>query len=499
MKKFVAMLLALSLFLLFSACGPEPEPVEMGGEFPLGSAVNYTSVDTKPLHLVSTIPFTQAGEGQASLTNQRKIAGCDSLTLTRKEDGAVLTVDFPYTIAAGEYDWTTGQLTITRLLLNLAVAEMVGAENYPGWDFTDGSLRDLVGENQNGRLTSLGISYQTNIGVKLAANTSNGGTDRLYIGGSGMTRSQWQAQYPSLLVQFCIELADPMVIQLEPQSITALSGTNSLQPSCGTLTVLDGTSQTPSTVTDPTTASQEDPTEQTTTQDAPTEESTPAVESVLQGKTINVLGDSISSTNYERPNWWERIAEQTGAVFNDYGVSGACVATVEGSNGGPDSGFVDRFDEMDATADAVIVMGGTNDNKVPLGTWDSTDTTTFYGALNVLISGLQERYPDKPILFCTMIQTKNGYSEHVDNPMYVLMDLSPTDVLTRQLRAEAIKAKCQQYDVPCLDLYNESGISGEDGSLYYREGDSLHPSQAGQARMAEVIQPFLEEAFTQAP
>jgi hypothetical protein len=141
-------------------------------------------------------------------------------------------------------------------------------------------------------------------------------------------------------------------------------------------------------------------------------------------------------------------------------------------------------------------MGGTNDSGVPRGAWNSTDTSTFFGALNVLFSKVLNKYAGKPILVCTPMQSKGNYSSNVANPLADLLAKSDSNTLSLQLRAEAIKAKCKQYGIHCLDLYNTSGINGADANgFYYINGDTLHPSEIGQYRLGKLIQTELEKLF----
>lgn len=214
--------------------------------------------------------------------------------------------------------------------------------------------------------------------------------------------------------------------------------------------------------------------------------------SKLYGKTINALGDSITSVDYTLPTWWQIISSFSGATFNNYGISSTTIADI-----GDSKSFVERYLSMSDNADGVIVMGGTNDNTPNLGEFDSTDTTTFYGALNVLMVGLLNKFNGKPILFCTPIQRSNaGDDNYYTDARTQLINSYPTKPIGMQIRAEAIKLKCEQYGIPCLDLYNESGINGYDtNKIYYRSGDNLHPSKKGQERISNIIQAKLETLF----
>lgn len=213
--------------------------------------------------------------------------------------------------------------------------------------------------------------------------------------------------------------------------------------------------------------------------------------SPLKGKTVAVLGDSISSVAYTVPNYWQLIAEKTGCNFLDYGVSGACFAVRSGST----TSFVERATNM-AIADAVLVMGGTNDaNKnILLGEWASTDNTTLYGALNALITTLRSKYPGRPIIFCTPIKMKGDKDDGFPKTMADLKSASANTNLELWHCALAIKAKCEVHGIPVIDLYHESGI-GSQQSSYFRTDDTLHPSDLGECRIANMVQPLLEQQF----
>lgn len=238
--------------------------------------------------------------------------------------------------------------------------------------------------------------------------------------------------------------------------------------------------------------------------------------SKLYGLKWNVMGDSITSTNYARPNWWEIIGKKHNMTVNNYGFSGTTLAHTHdrhlwdkdwGKLDATEIGyvqddpstwhtgccFVERYARMDDDADIITVMGGTNDAGVQLGEWNDTRTDTFYGALNNLLQGLIDKYPDKVIAIFTPIQSANCYKTNVANPSAELDKKSATSTLSIQLRAEAIKRKAKQYGIPCLDLFSTSGISGygnRKGAMF-RPNDTLHPSELGNEYMARVIESFL--------
>lgn len=217
-------------------------------------------------------------------------------------------------------------------------------------------------------------------------------------------------------------------------------------------------------------------------------------DSPLTGVTINVLGDSISSLSYVTPNYWQMIAEKTGCVFNNYAVSASRIANVEGDS---TESFLTRAARMDTTADAVLVMGGTNDCNLHtlLGEWNSTDETTFYGALNALITLLRTNYPGKPIIFCTPIKRKYDTDNGFPDTMADLKAASATEQITMQHCVLAIKAKCARHGIPVIDLAEHSGFSAMTPEYYRAEDDNLHPSPLGFMRIANMVQPELEKQF----
>ena len=208
---------------------------------------------------------------------------------------------------------------------------------------------------------------------------------------------------------------------------------------------------------------------------------------------INVLGDSITSVDYTLPNWWQMLSSKYGYIFNNYGISGTCVGYNSYRETAFGKCFANRYSEMSNDADCVIVMGGTNDTDIPLGHWDDTVNSTFYGALNVLIRGLCQKYKGKTIIFMTPIQQADSYITNVINPLELIKNGSDSSV-SLQLRAEAIKEKCKQYGIICIDLFNESGINGvDDSNYYYCTDDNTHPSIYGQIRISNILGKMLDD------
>lgn len=248
--------------------------------------------------------------------------------------------------------------------------------------------------------------------------------------------------------------------------------------------------------------------------------SLPYYQNPLTDKTIACFGDSITSTDYTMPNWCDIIKSNTNCNILNYGISGTTLShtndrhlwdyhftkldaeTIGYDPSNPKTWstgncFCERFTKINPNSDGIVIMGGTNDNNVPLGEWNSEDTSTFYGGLNTLLKGISKNLNGKKIIICTPIQKSNDYTLNVIDALSELKNTPSTSFISLQLRAEAIKQKCKEYGIPCLDLYNSSGINGiDDNKIYYRTDDTLHPSEIGQIRLASLIQSELEKIFS---
>lgn len=213
----------------------------------------------------------------------------------------------------------------------------------------------------------------------------------------------------------------------------------------------------------------------------------------LKGKTLLFLGDSItagSGVSGKEETYWYRLGQKTGASCIGYGVGGTRIAEQQQ----PDSfealgNFCTRAQQMQKTADAIIVFGGTNDyghGDAPLGTPQDRTPKTFYGALHTLILYLLNAYPTAQIVFLTPLhrvgETSRLYNERG-------MRLSGN----LQTYVDIILAVCGEYGLPVLDLFRTSGL--QPNVPIIKENfvpDGLHPNAAGHRRLAERLESFLK-------
>lgn len=218
-----------------------------------------------------------------------------------------------------------------------------------------------------------------------------------------------------------------------------------------------------------------------------------------ENKKIAFLGDSITDKSYNSSLecfYATEVCETLKATQLNYGIASSTISvgTEDTTIGNP---MVNRFSEMDSSADLVIVAGGTNDwfyARCPVGDMSSRDNQTFYGALHNLCLGLKKKYPTQTIIFMTpLMRRQNSYQ-------------NPTSVnrygKTCKQYGEIIKEVCHYYSIPTLDMYGESGLypfddelalldynqQGTDGSYYY-----THPNSNGHKKMSKRLIGFLNQ------
>ena len=197
--------------------------------------------------------------------------------------------------------------------------------------------------------------------------------------------------------------------------------------------------------------------------------------SYLTGKKIIFMGDSLTMLNspHTTMQYYDYIKQWYNTTNIVDGQSGSQIR-----DDGKDSSraFSNRYVNLPDECDIVIVFGGTNDWNVgqngTLGTIDSTDNTTFYGAMNVLCEGLLNKYPDKLIVF--MLPFK-----HFKEP--------------NRTRNEAMKEVLMKNSIPCIDLWEVGGINpnNEKQKSIYMKDDNIHFNELANEKIANLLVGFI--------
>lgn len=187
-------------------------------------------------------------------------------------------------------------------------------------------------------------------------------------------------------------------------------------------------------------------------------------ENHLNGKIINVIGDSYVR-NHKRPYqeaWHSLVAERNGMTYRNYGRNGGCIA-FDRTDEGFGKSIIERYKEMNDTADYVIVIAGHNDAGKIKNNADSLGM--FKAAMRQLCEGLIEKYPKAKIAFVT--------PWHVNRDGFVQV-------------TDAIIEICGEYSIPVLNAAKESGIHvGNDAfrKVYFQgPNDTAHLNALGHER-----------------
>ena len=207
-----------------------------------GANVSINPVEGSALGVVAKIAYKQVptGNGIPSMNNVMPISGVDSVVITHRNatEQKAYTIQLPETGYIGTLDVTTGTLTLTHKMIERAVADMNNGENYPGWTGVT-ELEECYGKTLNGTLTDYvsNVTYYEAGTARVSANLTSSSKVLFLSKGTFGTQSQLMANYPNLVMQFLCPLLEPKVLNVEPQQIIAMAGTNHISASSGNVTV----------------------------------------------------------------------------------------------------------------------------------------------------------------------------------------------------------------------------------------------------------------------
>lgn len=195
--------------------------------------------------------------------------------------------------------------------------------------------------------------------------------------------------------------------------------------------------------------------------------------SVMQGKTMNIIGDSYVANNGEpvARTWHFKLAHNNSMNYNNYGINGNGLV----STAATDVPVVERYTQMDNNADYIIVVGGKNDYNQQMPIAD------FKSGIDTLILGLTQKYIGKKICFFTP-WSDQGVAH--DNPIAL------------HEYADAIEEECGKYGIPCFNSSKKSGMAtyNADFRLKYFQSadDTSHLNGDGHDLFLNKAQKFVE-------
>lgn len=199
------------------------------------------------------------------------------------------------------------------------------------------------------------------------------------------------------------------------------------------------------------------------------------------------LGDSITSDITAPGKMWpQHLARLTGwALVNNAAVSGSTLSSGKGSQFPLVESYAASLPNN--FAGHVVVLAGTNDYKLQkvLGRAGETDPTTVYGSLMVIGRGVLTRTQAQLHLCTPLWRGDTGYAEGIKRgpagyPAYALSDVRQAVRYTAKQLAREFPGRVQLLDSG-IDLWWEMQ------NPRYINSDLLHPTAAGQRKIAEYF------------
>lgn len=197
--------------------------------------------------------------------------------------------------------------------------------------------------------------------------------------------------------------------------------------------------------------------------------------------TYLAIGDSITyGCCTAHPTQYDNGGYPT-LVANTLGLKSVKNAGVPGNQV---DAMISRIPSMTSNAQIISFMGGICDFNVntPLGDINDSDTSTFYGRLNVLSEKLLEKYPDSFIFYMTPFPSGREKYSTPNFEGYTLEDF-----------ADAVIAVAEKYDFPVFDIYRNGKFETE---MYDSDSDGIHPSEKFfESYTAPMIVEFIKENY----
>lgn len=202
------------------------------------------------------------------------------------------------------------------------------------------------------------------------------------------------------------------------------------------------------------------------------------------------VGDSITFGTNTTKTYYQYLYEHID-ISSYIAISsvGSCVSD-QSSYGDDRNPLIDNYQAIPA-GDVVMIYLGTNDygRETPLGTSSDTTSDTFYGSLDVIMSGLKSRLTRSKVIFLTPTRRYKEYTSAA-NPSYHFTSYTvPNGIgFTLENYVDAIKEMATKYSFDVIDLFTEWDINPASSSVrstYMNDG--LHPNADGHRVIEDII------------
>lgn len=199
------------------------------------------------------------------------------------------------------------------------------------------------------------------------------------------------------------------------------------------------------------------------------------------GKSTAFVGDSLTygiGLETQGNQYWVQVEEalQFGATHG-MGISGSCVST-KSTRGYERSPLALRYENI-PKVDMIFIFMGSNDFgcDVPMGKITDNTDVSFYGAWNMVLTKLKDKFPETKIVLMTPVprysMTENKLGLKLDD--YVA----------------AIKEIAEKYELPVMDLYTLTADIFTEDAIEELMPDKIHPNEEGHRLLAEIVKKWL--------
>ncbi len=207
------------------------------------------------------------------------------------------------------------------------------------------------------------------------------------------------------------------------------------------------------------------------------------------GASVVFVGDSITyGTGTEKT--YHSFIDEMGvfASVQSMGIAGSCISS-KSDYGSGNSPLVARYTSI-PDADLIVIFMGTNDygHETPLGSPTDTTDVSFYGAMNIILSGIKTRHPNSRIVFVTPLHRYGFGTSKILGTKFTYDYIANGRGHSLDDYVNAIKAICEKYSVPVIDLFNEYPVDPSDSAdkMTYMP-DGLHPNTDGHEIISNLI------------
>ncbi len=197
---------------------------------------------------------------------------------------------------------------------------------------------------------------------------------------------------------------------------------------------------------------------------------------------IAFLGDSITegingeTGQADGLTYPEVVKEVLGAeaVYN-LGIGGSTIGDYW------PAAMVNRYMEIPAETDIIIVYGGLNDvfsgTDITIGDLESLEENTFCGDLDTLLKGIRIQYPESWLIVVTPMDSVTIEEVRTLNP-----DMEPIEDYVNAIISLAAK-----YNADVIDLFNNNFLNSYDKGVYDAYVPGCHPVDEGYRILGEHI------------